>query len=511
MVDAMPVHRFAGWSALQEERTRPPSDAHDGVPWENRVISMNMDNLAWMRAIGAYEYLVPTRLRAVERIRVWDGLTGAAAEFGTGAATLSTMVEISNAQQALYRFVHDRLPHSRVELEILDQTRVANITADGRDAPPRVEVNTPQGARTLSTRLLVGADGHNSPVRAFAGIESYGWSYGCKGLVATLRMGVHHRSAEPLVDLSAWQRFLPTGTLACLPLSPTSATVVWALPPELCDRLVALHRAAPVGDDGTSRLLAALMSAGFRLSWPALERFLHAAPDADPAALEAEIYAAVAAEEEALGAHAPHAFNGAVPPWAEALDARSVASFPLQLKHASCYLGSSLHTSSSALPRPSDVLSGALTALGLSPGGANRGHGQGRTVLVGDAAHSTHPLAGQGLNLGVQDVRALLDTLAHAWAHGMDIGTHSALQGYEAARYLPNQAMISATDHLHWLFATRPSSAYTPPLGPLRTLTRDAALRALVKLRSTGLDVVNELGPLKRVFEQRAGSVARAP
>ena len=189
-------------------------------------------------------------------------------------------------------------------------------------------------------------------------------------------------------------------------------------------------------------------------------------------------------------------------PWGDAVDARGVASFPLQLKHAGCYIGSRLQH-----PGPlSTALTAALTALSLTPGGAARGGGQGRTVLVGDAAHSTHPLAGQGLNMGLQDVRALCEALQDASLHGMDIGTHQALQPYERARYLPNQIMLSVTDHLHWLFATRPASPYTHPMHPLQRSLREQALRALVWARSTGLDVVNELGPLKRLLTAGAGS-----
>lgn len=458
-------------------------------------------------------------MRTVERIRVWDGLSDAGAEFGPGPGpdgALSSMVEISNVQQALYRLIQARTaePSCNVSVEILDKTRVANITAPSQNAWPLLELERENETRAIATRLLVGADGHNSPVRKFSGIESFGWPYHCKGLVATLRTGIAPQSAEPLVDQSAWQRFLPTGTLAFLPLSPSTGTIVWALPPPLADALGALHR-HDAAQNETPTLLAALISAGFRLPWDALERLVYEAkdlaalPEPDVAAFRAAILAEMVHAEQVLGERAPSAHLGTVPPLGDAVDVKSVASFPLQLKHAGCYLGSTLnrnlHTS---LPTPSALISGALTALGLTPGGAARGEGQGRTVLVGDAAHTTHPLSGQGLNLGIQDVRALNDTLATAAADGMDIGTDSALRPYEAARYLPNQAMLSVTDHLHWLFATRPASPYTEH-GGLAQSVRQAALQALVWARSTGLDVVNELGPLKQVLLQGAGSTKR--
>lgn len=503
LVDAMDVGRFRGWAQARRAETRAPTDMHDGVAWENRVISLNNDNLAWLEQIGAAGYLEASRLRAVERIRVWDGLSDAGAEFGEDRALpLSTMVELSNLQQALLRRIDAAAAHSHVAVRIADRARVTAIRAG---AWPRVELECGGGAReTIDARLLVGADGHNSPVRRFAGIESTGWPYGCKGLVATVRTGATGRSAEPLVDASAWQRFLPTGTLAFLPLSPKSGTIVWALPPALCDPLIAMHRTS-----GTN-VLALLVSAGFRLPWPALEALVHEAAArvargcTDWGAFAGMVHAAVADAECTAGRDMSSAYAGAVPPWTDAVDAASVASFPLQLKHAACYLGSSLNQPARAglVPMPSAVLAGALTAAGLLPAGGGRGCGEPRTVLVGDAAHSTHPLAGQGLNLGLQDVRALVHALEDACMHGQDIGAHGALAPYERARYAANQAMLSATDHLHWLYAIRPDSPYAPRA----SLVRAAALHALVWARSTGLDIVNELTPLKRLFAQSAGS-----
>ncbi|WFD00489.1 Putative ubiquinone biosynthesis monooxygenase [Malassezia yamatoensis] len=455
-------------------------------------------------------------MRNVERMCVWDGLSDAAAEFGPGPApsgALSTMVEISNAQQALYRLIeqHQSDPSCQVKVDIFDKTKVKEIHAPSQDAWPEVKLATEHGDRNLRTRLLVGADGNNSPVRTFSGIESYGWSYDRKGLVATLRTGLSESSTEPLVDSSAWQRFLPSGTLAFLPLSSSTGTIVWALPPKYADSLSILHRADAAKHD-PSAFLARFIHGGFRLPWSVLEEFLnraqelakHSSPDTE--ALQSSIEDAIILQEEQLGPKAPSAHLGTVPVAGDAVDVGSVASFPLQLKHAGCYLGSTLNRNLNwTIPTPSTVIAGAMTALGFTPGGAGRGQGQARTVLVGDAAHTTHPLSGQGLNLGIQDVRALTETIHNALMQGMDIGTDAALRPYEAARYLPNQAMLSVTDHLHWLFATTPASPSAPATG-LTGHAREAALKGLVWARSMGLDVVNELGPLKQFFLQGAGS-----
>ena len=127
-------------------------------------------------------------MRTVERIRVWDGLSDAGAEFGPGPGpdgALSSMVEISNVQQALYRLIQARTaePSCNVSVEILDKTRVANITAPSQNAWPLLELERENETRAIATRLLVGADGHNSPVRKFSGIESCGWPYHCLSLI----------------------------------------------------------------------------------------------------------------------------------------------------------------------------------------------------------------------------------------------------------------------------------------------------------------------------------------
>ncbi|MGS2744512.1 UbiH/UbiF/VisC/COQ6 family ubiquinone biosynthesis hydroxylase [Halomonas sp. LS-001] len=71
-----------------------------------------------------------------------------------------------------------------------------------------------------------------------------------------------------------------------------------------------------------------------------------------------------------------------------------------------------------------------------------------RLVLIGDAAHVVHPLAGQGLNIGLHDADALADILLAQ----RDVGESKALHRYEIQRRLANQAMIAATESFHHLF-----------------------------------------------------------
>jgi 2-octaprenyl-6-methoxyphenol hydroxylase len=107
-----------------------------------------------------------------------------------------------------------------------------------------------------------------------------------------------------------------------------------------------------------------------------------------------------------------------------------------------------------------------------------------RLALVGDAAHVIHPIAGQGLNLGLRDVAALAETLVDARRLGLDLGAADVLARYQRWRRFDNLMLIAATDSLNRLFSN--------DLGPLR-LARDL-----------GLAAVNRMPPLKRLFMRHA-------
>jgi 2-octaprenyl-6-methoxyphenol hydroxylase len=111
-----------------------------------------------------------------------------------------------------------------------------------------------------------------------------------------------------------------------------------------------------------------------------------------------------------------------------------------------------------------------------------------RVALVGDAAHLVHPLAGQGLNLGLRDVAALTSALAAQARLGLDPGAESVLQAYERARYFDSAATIAGTDALHRLFAN------------------DAAPLRLI--RDFGLGLVDRMPRLKRVLVREAAGLA---
>lgn len=82
-----------------------------------------------------------------------------------------------------------------------------------------------------------------------------------------------------------------------------------------------------------------------------------------------------------------------------------------------------------------------------------------RVALIADAAHGIHPIAGQGVNLGLRDVEALVKILDEAREAGDDIGSLEMLQGYQRARRADNMAMIAFTNTLNYVFSIKGSGA----------------------------------------------------
>lgn len=107
-----------------------------------------------------------------------------------------------------------------------------------------------------------------------------------------------------------------------------------------------------------------------------------------------------------------------------------------------------------------------------------------RVALVADAAHGIHPIAGQGLNLGLRDIAALADILIDAKRKKMDLGLDDLLQSYQRARRTDNMMMAGATDTLNKLFSNDLASARI--------------------LRKIGLQVVQRIPAARKFFMKQA-------
>lgn len=393
--------------------------------FSNRCSSLTPSSAAFLNKIGAWHHIQQGRVQPYHEMQVWDGVSDARIEFdwppgsASDGKTIAYMIENLNLTSGLLKRI-DELGG----ITSFDGARVENITLgeeteelDFREWP----IVHLGGGKQLAARLLVGADGANSPVRAFAGIESRGWDYGRHGVVATLELGGNGWAGDDMKI--AYQRFLPTGPIAMLPLPGNYSTLVWSTTPSTA----AFLKNLPARD------FIALVNAAFRLR-PIDLAFMHTMNSG---------------HEDELAWRLQHTQFDAqtVPQKVVGVQEGTVASFSLKMRHADTYIGE-------------------------------------RVALVGDAAHTIHPLAGQGLNQGQGDVESLSKTIDYAVSHGQDIGTRMSLESYNAERYAANHILLGIVDKLHKL--------YSVESGPL------------VPLRSLGLNAVNALGPLKGFFMKQA-------
>lgn len=219
VVEGSSLDKAREWAKSKQDGSQGPIG-----DWENRAIYLTEENRQWLDKIGVTPYLVSSRLGPVHSMLVSDGVSGAVLNFNVPDPSLNrmgTMVEISNLQQAMLRQIKELQSSRGVRARIIDSSKVESIEANGEaEAEMGVHVDSwpvlqHTGSSTpLKSRLLVGADGNNSPVRKYAGIKATGWEYGRMGLVATMRT-----NGEDAEERTAFQRFLPTGTIAWLPVS----------------------------------------------------------------------------------------------------------------------------------------------------------------------------------------------------------------------------------------------------------------------------------------------------
>jgi 2-octaprenylphenol hydroxylase len=324
-----------------------------------RVSAISRGSVRILESLGVWRAMTARRVSPFREMQVWDASGSGNIHFDSadiGMDTLGYIVENSVILAALW----ERL-HNSTTIDVYCPARITTATWQGE----RVTLTFDNGRR-LDAKLLIGADGADSTVRRLADITTRGWDYDQTALVATVRTSHPHHE-------TAWQRFLPGGPLAFLPLADGSSSIVWSLPSDQAARLLVLS------DDAFVNEL-----------------------------------------QEALGVPPVHGIQGLG--LGKILEVGPRLSFPLRLIHADQYVKE-------------------------------------RLALIGDAAHTIHPLAGQGVNLGISDAAALAEVLSEARSQGKDIGALRVLRRYERWRKGDNLIMIAALEGIKRLFATN-----VPPL-----------------------------------------------
>ncbi len=312
-------------------------------PHDLRVSALSVASQRLLEQLTVWDAIKARRCCPYRRMRVWETAQWGDTLFESGDISepvLGHIVENRIIQLALWERM---LQCPQIELFCPATVKTLDYQPGGS------EVLLDDG-RLLRGHLLVGADGGQSQVRQRAGIGIHSWDYAQQALVASVE------TAYPQQDIT-WQKFVPSGPMAFLPLPGNFASLVW------------YHRPAEV-----SRLLAL--------------------PD-----------------DEFL-AEASRCFP---PELGEIKRLLGRASFPLKRQHALQY--------------------------------CKRG-----VVLIGDAAHMIHPLAGQGVNIGLLDAAALAETLAEAIRQHEDIGALEVLKRYQRQRWRYNLMMMTTMDLFQRVF-----------------------------------------------------------
>jgi ubiquinone biosynthesis UbiH/UbiF/VisC/COQ6 family hydroxylase len=354
-----------------EARSFTPNEA---APFDARIYALAPSVLGLLERLKVWGRLDAARLTPVARMRVFgdagNELTFDA--YGAALEQLATIVEEGALAQVLMAACAFAPGITRV------RAAVASLQGD-RD---RVGIGLDDG-RALNARLLIGADGARSAVRAAAGINAVKTPYHQTALVANFACSQPHQGV-------AFQWFCDEGIVALLPLPGDFVSLVWSAPQALAEQLQAL------------------------------------APDAFAQRVTDRTQSVVGV----LGLRG------------------SVQAFALRLVRVDRIVAE-------------------------------------RVALVGDAAHVVHPLAGQGLNLGLQDVSDLLQVLA-AREEFRDPGDRVLLRRYARARAEPVGLMRFTTDGLARLFGSE-----------------DPLAR---RLRNAGLSLVDRIGPLKNALIRHAAT-----
>ncbi|KAL1984381.1 hypothetical protein VTN96DRAFT_9242 [Rasamsonia emersonii] len=442
LIESQNLNKARNWSSAPHE-------------FSNRCSSLTPSSVSFLQKIGAWKHVDSSRVQPYQEMHVWDGQTGSRISFDwsmetspfENLRTVATMTENAN----LVRGLLSRIAELGDEgISIFSNTTVSSIQngADHQDGPdlsawPVLSLSpSPSAASsvpsTIAARLLVGADGINSPVRSFADISTDGWDYNRHGVVATLSLAEPATPTFPIGTRTAYQRFLPSlgGPIALLPLPNNHASLVWSTTVENATYLKSLPPQAFI----------TMVNAAFRLSMTDLQYMLRLDPSSTTSSPSGE---AISQHEDELQWRLQHTpLPSQIPPLVTSVQDRSVASFPLRFRHASSY---------------------------ISP----------RVALVGDAAHVIHPLAGQGLNLGLGDVASLVSAVEYAVSHGMDIGDLLSLERYVSERWAVNAKIGGVCDLLHRLYNV-------PGHGPVAWA------------RSLGLDAIDKLPFVKSFIMKQA-------
>ncbi|XP_060524848.1 ubiquinone biosynthesis monooxygenase COQ6, mitochondrial [Cylas formicarius] len=348
--------------------------------YSNRVVSINPGTHKLLNDIGAWKFIEKLRFTAVKRLEVWDAISDAHITFGDSEEdNVSYVVENDVILQSVSEEIKN-VPNVNVmydskvkkyDLPILTEN-VVTVTMDNDDV--------------FTCELLLACDGVQSLVRKSMKTDYLSWSYNQMGVVATLKL------SDEIKNEIAWQRFLPTGPIALLPLTADQSSLVWSTTPEQAKLLLNLRE-----EEFVDELNKAI--------W---QKYDHHSVIQQASSLFDTLLRFL---------NCPSGGIRQIPPKICGIIKESRAAFPLGFGHSAQYIGQGV-------------------------------------ALIGDAAHRVHPLAGQGVNLGFGDVVCLNEILGEANISGANLNDMSYLKDYETKRQQHNVPTMLAVESLHRLYNT---------------------------------------------------------
>ncbi len=208
---------------------RPAQPLAEDAPYELRCSAISPASIRLLQAVGVWDSIRQQRVSPYRHMRVWDSESPARLEFSAaemGLSELGWIIENRRIQAALWQAL-GFCPGVETR-----QSPLAHW--ENRDGGLQV---TLEDGSQLWTPLLIGADGRQSRVREQAGIPLRVHPYAQQALVAVVETEKPH-------EQTAWQRFLPTGPLAFLPLAGGSSSIVWSLDDAEAEQVLALDESA---------------------------------------------------------------------------------------------------------------------------------------------------------------------------------------------------------------------------------------------------------------------------
>lgn len=242
--------RIAVIETRAPQRDWPPGEI------DLRVSALSRASQRILARLGAWERIAALGANPYRRMCVWDALGGGSIHFDAqtlGEPDLGHIVENRVIQLALWEALE-----SSPDITLVCPASIAEL--ERTDAGARLMLADGQ---TLRGRLLVAADGRDSLVRELSGIETEGRDYDQRAIVANVRPQEWHEE-------TAWQRFLPTGPLALLPLADGRCSIVWSATEVRAAELLAMGDAAfsAALTEASEARLGALVLEGPRAAFP---------------------------------------------------------------------------------------------------------------------------------------------------------------------------------------------------------------------------------------------------